>query len=191
MRRREGALRDPAHEGFRKACRVLGPLMILGGFALVVVGIHSFSTRVDEPFGLPVPFGRAEPRKPDLFWLAFVGMLVLIGGIWLTSIGFMGAAARYVAAETAPVATDTFNYVARGAREGVKEIVGAVAEGVRRDAGGKVVVRCHKCEAENDADAKFCKACGAALGKSVACPACNERNDPDAKFCDNCGGKLG
>jgi hypothetical protein len=190
MRRREGALRDPAHEGFRKVCRVMGPLMILGGFVMVVVGIYSFSRRFGEPLGFPMPFGNAEPRKPDLFWLAFVGMLVLIGGVWLTVIGYMGAAARYVAAETAPVAADTINYVAHGAREGVKEIVGAVAEGVRREAGGKILVRCHKCEAENDADAKFCKACGAALGKSVTCPACNEKNDPDANFCVNCGGKL-
>ncbi|HEX5136655.1 MAG TPA: zinc ribbon domain-containing protein [Planctomycetota bacterium] len=190
MRRREGALRDPAHEGFRKVCRILGPLMILGGFVMVVVGVYSFSTRFDEPLGFPVPFGKQETRKPDLFWLCFVGMMVLIGGIWLTSIGYMGAAARYVAAETAPVATDAFNYVARGASEGVKQIAGAVADGIRGEAGGKVVVRCHKCEAGNDADARFCKACGAALGKSVTCPACNERNDPDANFCDNCGGKL-
>jgi ribosomal protein L40E len=180
MRRRAGRLAHPAHEPFRDFCRIAGPVLIVAGFIMTAIGVYDFSAG----------FGDFD-RGPGLFWLCFVGMLVLGGGVTLARIGYLGAAARYVAAETAPVATDAFNYVARGASEGVKQIAGAVADGMRRDTGGKVVVRCHKCEAENDADAKFCKACGAALGKSVACPACNERNDPDANFCDNCGGKLG
>ena len=57
-------------------------------------------------------------------------------------------------------------------------------------ASGGTVVRCHKCNAENDTDAKFCDGCGAALTKTRACPACSELNDPDARFCDNCGHRF-
>lgn len=178
-RRSGGRLESSAHEPVRRFCRVAGPIMIVGGFIMVAVGIYDFTSG----------FGDFD-RGPSLFWLCFVGMMVLSGGVWLARFGYLGAAARYVAAETAPVATDTINYVARGASEGVRELAGAVAAGIRGNAGERILVRCHKCEAENDADAKFCKACGAALGKTVACPACNEKNDPDANFCDNCGGKL-
>jgi len=152
-------------------CRVLGPLLILGGIVMIAVGIYSFSTRFDQP----LPFFGERRSEPNRFWMVFLGMFALMPGLWLTGIGYMGTAARYVAEATAPAA---------------REIMGAVAAGMRGNAEERVVVRCHKCEAENDADAKFCKACGAALEKSVTCPACNEKNDPDAKFCDNCGGKL-
>ena len=50
-----------------------------------------------------------------------------------------------------------------------------------------VVVRCHKCNAENEPGDRFCGQCGAALAKTRPCPACGELNDPDARFCDNCG----
>jgi len=52
-------------------------------------------------------------------------------------------------------------------------------------------VRCPKCNEENDADAKFCKECGAAVAKTAHCPDCGELNDADANFCDNCGIPLG
>lgn len=149
--------------------------MLVGGFIMIAIGIADFTSG----------FGDFD-KGPDLFWLAFCGMLVLMGGIALTRIGFLGAAARYVAGETAPVVTDTVNYVARGAKEGVREIVQAV----RGETDRETVVRCHKCNADNDGDAKFCKSCGAALSKSVSCPECNELNDPDANFCDNCGTDL-
>ena len=44
------------------------------------------------------------------------------------------------------------------------------------------------CGEKNDADAKFCKNCGAALRK--VCPDCGEQNDADAKFCKSCGKSL-
>ena len=48
---------------------------------------------------------------------------------------------------------------------------------------------CSNCAAENDAGAKFCNECGAAL--SAGCPSCGATNKPGAKFCNECGGALG
>jgi len=111
--------------------------------------------------------------------------------VWavLCMFGFMGRVARYQAAEMAPVAKDAFNYMADGTKEGVRTVAGAIGEGLRGAATAEqqTRVRCHKCNQLVEENAKFCGACGAALGKTKACPTCKELNDPDAKFCDNCG----
>ena len=113
-------------------------------------------------------------------------------GLMLTVFGFQGALARYHAAEHAPVIRDAVGYMADGTKESVKTVARAVAEGIRDPDSGPAEpdIRCHKCNQANDADARFCKSCGAALLKIVACPGCHELNDPDANFCDHCGGTL-
>jgi RNA polymerase subunit RPABC4/transcription elongation factor Spt4 len=170
---------DPDHKEKRGILRVIGPLILVVGLIFLIVGMVSFFSS----FG-----GFAPPRY---FWCCFVGLpLMWLGGV-LSSAGFMGAAARYVAGESAPVAKDTFNYMADGTKEGVKQVAMAVGEGLAAGGIGKPVqLRCHKCNQLNDADSKYCKECGTSLLKSKACPACNELNDPDAKFCDNCGRAL-
>jgi len=133
-------------------------------------------------------FGGTE--SPRLFWCAFAGLpLLFVGGV-LSSYGYMGKVIRYMAQETAPVGTDTFNYVAEGTREGVKAVAGAIGQGLHEGGlgtGPKMMVRCHKCNALMEAEAKFCSRCGQAAGEMKACPQCRELNDPDARFCDNCG----
>jgi class 3 adenylate cyclase/tetratricopeptide (TPR) repeat protein len=49
-------------------------------------------------------------------------------------------------------------------------------------------VTCPRCSAENRADAKFCRDCGAAL--AARCPACGASNEPGQKYCDECGTPL-
>jgi hypothetical protein len=44
--------------------------------------------------------------------------------------GFLGAVARYTAAEQVPVATDAINEMAEGTQGAVKTVARAVAEGV-------------------------------------------------------------
>ena len=114
-------------------------------------------------------------------------------GAGICKFAFMGAVSRYVADEVAPVGKDVINYMAEGTQGAVREVAAAVAEGLHAGTPAQVVhlVRCHKCNHSNNADAKFCSECGAALAKSVPCLSCHELNDPDAKFCDNCGKPLG
>ncbi len=47
---------------------------------------------------------------------------------------------------------------------------------------------CPNCGRSNPADARFCHACGAALGP--VCPACGAAVPTEARFCQSCGGPL-
>ena len=51
-------------------------------------------------------------------------------GAVLSQFGFMGAVARYMAGEAAPVATDTIKYVAEETKGAVETVSKAVAIGV-------------------------------------------------------------
>ncbi len=160
---------DPGHSEIRAALRVFGPLLpMIGGGFLIAALVDFFRA-----------FGGSGP--PRLFWCAFVGMPMLGVGVALTKLGFTGAVARYVAGEIAPVGKDTLNYVAEETEEGLEALAGAVGRGLRgqtRGAGTTPGVRCHKCNAVNDAEAGFCSERG-------------ELNDPDARFCDHCGYQFG
>ena len=155
--------------------------MALVGLVFVVIGIGSFFAS----------FGSFGP--PRYFWCAFVGIPLLGVGVAICKFAFMGQVARYVANEVAPVGKDTFNYMAHGTRDGVRDLATAVGDGLRSSgfADPSRIVRCHKCNSDNDAVANFCSGCGSALRKSKECSNCHELNDPDARFCDNCGQAIG
>src|SRR5918992_5708623 len=55
--------------------------------------------------------------------------------------------------------------------------------------GGDPGETCAACGAENPARARFCMACGTALG-SPRCPGCGVENPGGAKFCIECGTAL-
>jgi class 3 adenylate cyclase/tetratricopeptide (TPR) repeat protein len=48
---------------------------------------------------------------------------------------------------------------------------------------------CQACGADNRADRRFCRECGASL--VAGCPSCGAPNDPDDRFCGSCGASLG
>ena len=177
---------DPGHRRPQTVLRVVGPVVFGIGVLLTVIAIASFGVAI------------VSGRPPVLFVLAFFGLPLVFAGTIMTFVGYMGKIARYTQAETAPVAKDTFNYLAGGTQEGAKTVAAAIGEGIGAGigaAGGAKTcatrettkVRCHKCNFMETPDAKFCSACGAALEKDKLCPTCNELNDADAKFCDNCG----
>ena len=178
MRRHRVAAKG--HREIRGMLRLIGPLMAVTGLILTVMGISSVFSSVGS---------LGASGFPDRLWMVFVGTPLLAVGVGITRFAFMGAVGRYMAGEVAPVAKDTINYMAEGTRESVKDLAGAVGEGLGLRGGG-VVVRCHKCNVDNDADSKFCKQCGTALEKNRPCPSCQELNDPDARFCDNCGHRF-
>jgi len=49
-------------------------------------------------------------------------------------------------------------------------------------------MKCPRCEAQNDAGARFCEDCGARF--EAACPSCGTRVTPGKKFCRSCGAAL-
>jgi hypothetical protein len=112
-------LQTEKHKGARSFLRVAGPLVAAVGLILLIVGTVSFFSA----FG-----GDGSPR---LFWCCFVGIpLLFVGGV-MCMFGFMGALARYTAAEQVPVATDAINDLAEGTQGAVKTVARAVAEGIK------------------------------------------------------------
>ena len=136
---------DPAHVKTRGVLRTVGPIIFVIGLLCAIISAANLFTADGEP---------------TLFWLGFVGLpLMFVGGV-MSMFGWQAALLRYHAREGAPVAGETFNYMAGETREGIRDVAAAVGEGLR----GAARKTCAKCGAGNEADAKFCKACGAAIG---------------------------
>ena len=137
-----------------------GFLRIGGGVAVVIGGLLTVMALGD----FFASMGTFQP--PRYFWMAFAGLpLLAIGGAMLQA-GFAGPATRYMAGEVTPAIRDTLDALGIGA-------------GARR---------CPACGDENDANARFCDGCGAALQRD--CASCGTVNAPDARFCDGCGAAL-
>ncbi len=112
-------LQTPKHNGARAFLRVAGLAVAGIGLVFLVIGMASFFSAFS---------GGGSPR---LFWCCFVGMpLLFVGGV-MCMFGFMGAVARYTAAEQVPVATDAISDIAEDTRGAVKTVARAVAEGVK------------------------------------------------------------
>ena len=172
---------DPRHTETRAVLRIVGPGVALVGLIFTIVGLGSFFSS----------FGTFE--GPRHFWCTFIGLPLIGIGVAVSKFAFMGAITRYVADEVAPVGKDVVNYMAEGTRGAVRDLAAAVGEGLRsgEPANAVRIVQCHKCNADNEVPASFCKACGTPLAKTKPCHNCGERNDPDARFCDNCGTAIG
>ena len=154
------------HERTKRILKIVGPIVAAAGLILAVVGFVSFFSS----------FG--GDGMPSLFWCAFVGMPVFVIGLGITFTAFRREIATYQKNESAPV----INEFAEDIKPAVQSVAAAVRETAAQDA------ICPNCGEKNDADAKFCKNCGAALRK--VCPDCGEQNDADAKFCKSCGKSL-
>jgi len=150
---------DPQHIRKRKICRTIGIISLSIGGLFTAIGVGGFI----------ISIALSSP-SPLLIVFAFIGMPLLFVGTVLSGYGFMGAVARYSAQEMAPVAKDTFNYVADGTQEGVKTIATAIGQGIasginqsQSDANSR---RCPNCNFLETPDAKFCSKCGSAFDKS-------------------------
>ena len=155
------------HERTKRILKIVGPIVAAAGLILAVVGFVSFFSS----------FG--DDGMPSLFWCAFVGMPVFVIGLGITFTAFRREIATYHKNESAPVINEF--------AEDIKPAVQSVASAVRETAAAQDAT-CPNCGEKNDAYAKFCKNCGAALRK--VCPDCGEQNDADAKFCKSCGKSL-
>jgi hypothetical protein len=171
---------DPGNTGVRDTLRIVGPALLVAGLIFAAIGVGSFFCS----------FGSVGP--PRYFWCAFVGLPLMFLGAVICQFAYLGAVNRYMANQVAPVGKDVVNYMAEGTKDSVRDLAAAVGEGLRAGAPALAaegrLMRCHKCDTENEATAKFCKGCGAAL--ATLCPGCGQRNDPDARFCSSCGKAL-
>jgi hypothetical protein len=114
-----GKLQTTKHKQRRSFLRVAGPLIASVGLIFVIIGMVSFFSA----------FGGGGP--PRLFWCCFLGMPLCFVGAVMCMFGYMGAVARYTAAEQVPVATDAINDLAEGTQGAVKTVARAVVEGIK------------------------------------------------------------
>lgn len=108
------------------------------GVVLLVAGLYLMITGVSQF----VDDWNSEnvDGGPGPILKAGAGGFLMIFGLGALNAGFLGAQARYAAGETMPVVKDSLDYVTE--RSGPF---------------------CSKCGVRNDAEARFCDACGAAL----------------------------
>ena len=52
-------------------------------------------------------------------------------------------------------------------------------------------MKCSKCNAEIDDNARFCPECGSKIEKFAFCSNCGAKLEEGATFCSNCGEKIG
>jgi hypothetical protein len=111
-------LQSPQQNSIRKTLRIAGPVVFLAGLVCAIIAAVSLFASAGSFEG------------PHYFWLGFIGLpLMFVGGV-LCQFGFMGAVARFIAGETAPVASDTVNYMAEETKGAVETVAKAAGKGV-------------------------------------------------------------
>ncbi len=182
---------DNNHEQKKAILKVVGPLVLGVGILCIAIALLDFFGVMRQGMSGMGSFGHMDMRGPKYFGLFFLGAPLIVVGLVMCQFAFMGDVARYTSQEISPVAKDTFNYMADGTKEGIKNVASAIHEGIRGErAKSSGSVLCHNCQTANDDDAKFCKSCAAKLQQKCYCSRCGQENDRDARFCDNCGNEL-
>ena len=106
-------LQQPGQNSIRNFLRIAGVAVLLLGIICVAVGS-----------------ALAFSGQMGMFWLAFVGMPMMFVGSVMCMGGFMGAVARFMAGETAPVGVDTAKYTAEETKGAVETVAKAAVKGV-------------------------------------------------------------
>lgn len=183
------------HRSNRSILRIIGPVILVIGILLTIVGIGGFIFGAISSFDSGPSFD-GPPDAFKLFFLAFLGLPMIGIGAMITKVAYFGAIARYVASEAAPVAKDTTNYMLDGTKDAIGGLAQSVGAGIAAGmAGGTIAdaqtVDCTGCGAACDSGARFCDQCGTTIPGEVRCERCGAMNEPDAKFCDQCGRSTG
>lgn len=157
---------DPDHSTKRRQISIVSVLLFVVGLSVLAYGLMQFSSgflRPSSEFFADPNRVMDEDRRSGFTGILcmFAGGVTLMFAVRALFYARAGSILRYAAAETAPVAKDTFNYLADETQEGVQKLAGAVAKGRTASGGGEVIkVRCRQCGYLESEDAKFCSGCG-------------------------------
>ena len=135
----------------RTILRVIGFTMLAAGLVIGAKAGYGLLQEMTSPINVDDPSGAGT-----ILMLGGAGFLVVFGLAFLNA-GFLGATARYGAGETMPVMKDSAAYLADGQGH---PGAGRVVEAGREVAGPF----CTRCGVRNDEAARFCDACGHAIG---------------------------
>jgi hypothetical protein len=159
---------DTGHELTKARLGRVAKLLLVVGGLLVFLGLVAYGTVFFRPtsdfFADPMTVMDENKR------MGFVGVACFGLGWTLIAVGggtffftYTGRMLRFTAAETAPVAKEVFNDVAKGTTEGVTAIARAVKKGLDRSPPEVVKVRCRSCRHLEAEDATVCGNCGKAM----------------------------
>ena len=154
------------HEKIKLTLKILGVSLLGIGAILTAIGFISFFSAMSS-------FG-----TPKYFWCAFLGLPLLAFGGAVTMMGFKSEVSRYMKNESVPVINE--------ASEELSPAIRNVASTVKESLDTKQIL-C-SCGKENDANSKYCSACGKPL--FTVCPNCHKELEQDSAFCNACGQKL-
>ena len=160
---------DEKHLKTKKILKTLGPILLIIGVVLDVVGLVDF-------FIAFANFG-----TPNLFWTLFIGLPLTGFGVFITIVGNMHEIHKYGVDESKDIKKDLANYMLDGTRDQVVKTVDEIKNGSDE----KI---CPHCGNKIPRDSTFCPDCGKKLEK--ICSSCGEANEGDAKFCKQCGKKF-
>lgn len=125
------------YAGARSFFRLAGPLCVLVGGALVLLGVVDFFSA----------FNGGNASTPSRFYLAFIGSPLLAVGVMMVKAGFLREIVDYTATES----SDGITTAMTAAREGWDS--------------GSPNVFCSQCGVSNDAEASFCDSCGTKIAR--------------------------
>jgi len=137
----------------RKVTYYIGIGMGILGFILFISVFFSFTSVMDDPFEATLPS----------FSNAIVGMLLIIGGSIVASIGAKGAAGSGLKLDPEQAREDLkpFNEAAGGMISDVISNIDAIDHITKPQLPKETIkIRFRNCKGLNDEDAKFCKSCG-------------------------------
>lgn len=123
----------------RTTFRILGPVLAVVGLVVCIGGFVAFAHYDGDD---------APLQQMGMF---MGGGVLFMVGMGMTRAGFVGAEARYLSGEVAPVARDGIDYLTRG--RGVGSLGGT----------GTAGPFCRGCGTRNDDAAAFCDHCGVSL----------------------------
>lgn len=142
----------------RKATYYIGLGMIILGFILFISVFFSMASFMNEPFA-----GGFGMRSGPSFMNSIIGMVLMIAGSVVMSIGAKGAAGSGIILDPERAREDLKPY-SEAAGGMINDVISNidVVDKISKPREEKEVIKikCRNCGSLNDEDAKYCKGCG-------------------------------
>lgn len=132
------------HKTTRLVLRIIGLLSTIGGVIFLIQAINKFADLFEGN------------EQPGFIFEFAIAMPLLLIGIACLMITFIGPMSRFVANEGLPVAKDSANYMIKGTKDAIVDVVNEI-----KDTSSKK--ECPVCRTLNDLDQNYCGKCGAKL----------------------------
>jgi ribosomal protein L40E len=174
---------DPGQERIQGTLCVFGLVLLGLGLVLTAIGLINFFTA----------FGTIQALR--YLGAVVLGLPLIAIGAGLTRVGYSGEIMRDFSRGGTPGVRDAANPLAEFTPQGVETTARATVRGSATAEGESGPsepwsIRCHRCQAPNPPNAKFCNQCGTTL-EGGTCASCGAALAAGARFCNQCGQPIG